>query len=628
VNRLSFKGVLSIMAIAALISSAKAADNKARCLSAPPGQENSHVVATELDTSIAPTGTIVQGNFHNKQVPTAKGAALLDLAYVSMGNALSVMMNKNGCFFPPAAPSEGAGAMPVGVNPALIAVGMLDDNDTEDIAVVDVHTDSFNRSPLLKILLGDGCGHFKPSPVLPAGPDIHTACEMQFGSSSRVAVFPLGEGESPVALTMGRFRGKGKPIDLAIVSRISQGDGVLRVLFNNGKGEFGDPAVPSPAAIPLPGFTPAAMIASDNFRNSGEVDLVIKEAGRGRILYLQNASDGTFPIKMPFGGSGDSAAGDVASLLVGVLNGKDSGKDKLDIITYDQDMTLRVFVNDGFGSFAQRIVNWKNQGDFRFAPNSQFSVFDAGDKRLRLAAVAIGSIDSRTTGEGILTLQSAATAETNRDTPEPTSPCIEGGDICEETFAAFPFDALQFPPEATPAPEVKNSVTRIGQIKTLGVSASNVGTFEILGGAVNNQLPNFAVFAMPVHEDVEPIGLDPNGIKCHVDEPQPLPHCPSPPRPKTAFELCPRPDKGTCLDIDVNPPKHHVKVECPAGQRIVDGGGICDGCEECTPPPFSQPCGCKESPSTCPAPAIPDICHHRLKFDSTVLIVFPIQLQR
>jgi hypothetical protein len=274
-----------------------------------------------------------------------------DLAYVSTirdkdrtVEALSVLLsNQNGCFRSPPAPAVGQPPTLVGENPSLIAAGKFDGDKNEDI-VIGNGLDQFNRSARLRIFRGKGQGHFTPmSPF-----------------------FPLQANEVPVAMAIGHFRSSSmpnKPIDLAIVSS----KGILNILFNKGNGEF-EPSQP----ISLGNFGPEAIVASDRFRDGGNTDLVIR--GRSAIMFLKNSGSGTFPNRQVIAG-----AGNVPTLLLGVLDPNDAmgnkAGDKLDIITFDRDMTLKVFVNDGSGAFnPPQSLLWKGGENIK---KENFSFVDA-----------------------------------------------------------------------------------------------------------------------------------------------------------------------------------------------------------------------------------------------------------
>jgi len=327
------------------------------------------------------------GNFHTAIVSGQEDVS--DLVYVKTlaiegrdRQVLSVLLSAgNGCFTEPLVPAEGAPAVSAGDSPSLIGVGPLDGDSHQDIAVIDTHIDEFNRRPKLRIFYGDGLGHFS--------------------TRSGVSVVSLDEGETPVAMAMGRFRGEEMPVDLAIVSIPKPGSpmrGTLKILFNNGGGEFIG-AGGQPPTLSLGDLEPAAIVASNRFRDVGKYDLAIKETvrstGRKRILYLQNAGNGHFPDISVL-----EDAGDVDFLATGVLQANDTAGAKLDLITYNEDLSLRIFVNDGFGGFNRRPFN-PADGAFKFTGSRQIFSADFGDRQLRLITLATRERDER---QGVLLL--------------------------------------------------------------------------------------------------------------------------------------------------------------------------------------------------------------------------------
>jgi hypothetical protein len=321
---------------------------------------------------------------------------ILDFAFVSTTetmagpqNVLSVMISSDGGCFTQPVPSN----VLAGDDPILIAAGRINDDDRDDVVIVDGHTDPFNVPKLRIFLRGINEGEFTSTTI------------------------PLKRGERPVALALGLFREPKapatkdvkppkKPLDVAIVSAAA-GRSVLRLFFNNGKGGFDT----SPLPIgDFPDFEPANMMASDTLRDGGNTDLVIKEAtvsgSKRRVLYLKNAGNGTFPDVFPLVG-----AGELPWFQLGKFR-PDTAGDNLDIITFDEDMTVKIFKNLGLGIFRppseklETIFNrWNSTNEFQFAPGIEprFLVADFNDKQLRLKAVATQDIQGRRQ-QGVLTL--------------------------------------------------------------------------------------------------------------------------------------------------------------------------------------------------------------------------------
>jgi hypothetical protein len=324
-------------------------------------------------------------NFHTASPPSPAGiAALSDLAYVSTQTDLEghdrqvlniLLASGDGCFAAPSQPDRHPPSLVVGDKPSLIASDTLMGDAHADIAIIDTQVDQFNRSAKLRIFAGDGAGHFNPAPG--------------------ISVFPLAEGQTPVAIATGRFRGVAMPVDIALATLPNSSPtagGQVILLLNDGHGEFTASSPP----ISLGDLRPAAIVASDGFRagagSQKRVDLVVKESvstssERNRILYLLNAGSGTFPDIKEITASGRS--GNTDALLTGVLQNNSTSGNRLDIITFDEDMTPQIFVNDGLGGFNRRNLP-TFAGNLKFAfDGATLSVVDLGDNTLHLLGAVI-----------------------------------------------------------------------------------------------------------------------------------------------------------------------------------------------------------------------------------------------
>lgn len=343
-------------------------------------------------------GLFTAGNFRPVIRQTKNNEdEIQDFAFVSTTatsagpkSMLSVMISSDFGCFTKALPTK----VVAGDKPVLMAAGRIDDDDRDDIAIVDGHVDPFNTPKIRIFIRGTNEGDF-----------------------TQTAVIPLPRGETPVALALGLFREpkvqptKGmpsppkKPLDIALVSAaldlpaIAQlkGRGVVRLFRNNGKGGFEQ----SPPIV-FSDFQPASMLASDSLRDGGHTDLVIKEAiasgTKNRVLYLKNAGNGTFADIITLLGGGD-----MPSFQLGKLR-KDNVGDNLDIVTFDSNMTVKIFKNVGLGAFrspsddpdSQTIVRWNKNSEFGFADTrKELLVADFRDKQLQLRAVA-----KRQSGQG------------------------------------------------------------------------------------------------------------------------------------------------------------------------------------------------------------------------------------
>ena len=399
------------------------------------------------------------GNFHTQTPGGKKKPDERDLVYVSSRGSPSgdhryvlttLLTRSNGCFDPPMISDD----VNLGKNPSLIVVGNFnDDTKGDDVVIIDT-PDPLNPAPFLRIFLGDGKGNFK--------------------EGSGVSMLALKRGERPVSMVAGRFRGPSSPIDIAIAS-IPKDPGspsVLWVLVNNGQGEFRKSS--EPAHTFLPDFKPGLMLADDRFRPQAKYDIVIREeAGPSlrpaKLLYLRNSGDGNFHDVIPL-----ESAGNINSLLVGVLSNKDTGGDKLDIITFDDDMRLKIFVNDGKGlEFTLRSPDNPDLnphvGKYTFGTTyltglKQFLVIEPGSRPVRLAAFVTQARDGK---QGILDL----TADNS------------GG--FKPKFGEVPTDVLRIPAETMPTREaIWGSDPRIhGPEKLLGPENGFVGAFLTGGGS-------------------------------------------------------------------------------------------------------------------------------------------------
>jgi hypothetical protein len=334
------------------------------------------------------------GNFHTKIPGGEQRPDERDLVYVSSqkrpGGAhryvlTTLLTTSNGCFDTPKISN-----VFLGENPSLIVVGNFNDDTKDDVAIIDtpVDVDPPNPTPVLRIFLGDDEGTFK--------------------EGDGVSTLALEPGEAPVSMVVGRFRGPRSPIDIAIASvpKNPESPSVLRVLVNNGRGEF-DKSQLRPTFFK--DFKPGLMLVDNRFRQGARYDIVIREeAGPSpkpaKLLYLRNSGDGNFPDVIAL-----KNAGNINSLLAGVLSNQGTGGDRLDIITFDDDMRLKVFVNDGDGRrFTRRDDPALNPhiGHYTFGTQyltglKQFLVIEPRTRAVRLAAFATRARDGK---QGILLL--------------------------------------------------------------------------------------------------------------------------------------------------------------------------------------------------------------------------------
>jgi len=293
--------------------------------------------------------------------------SVVDLAYVHLDNTTGKHQFT-------VRPNDGAGKFPAELNtllgrdPILVATGKFDrrqGRETLDVAVVDSNLGDDLRRPFLKILFGQGDGQFRVG-----DPE-----------------FLLDAGDIPVQMITGPFKREDQDtaFDIAIVSATATG-GKLTLFINNGAGEF------SKFVETLP-FRPAAMAGSNGFRPKlviqrdgrdamigGVYDFVIKEFAINKFMFLKSADGGPasgFIRRELFEGAGGVDWLRTGHITNDIFN---------DIVTVDNDMTVRVFANkDGEISPTPRIDVGHSQ---LFIP--KFFLEEFGGNELGLAAVVIG----------------------------------------------------------------------------------------------------------------------------------------------------------------------------------------------------------------------------------------------
>jgi hypothetical protein len=303
----------------------------------------------------------VSGDFHSGN----GSSPLQDLAFITKDavggqNVLGVLQADGAGGFAP--PDPGPPPLLAGNSPSLMAAGQFVAGPTA-LAVVD-DTGGVGQQPVLKIFFGQGNG------LLTAGTELL-----------------LNNAGQPRAMTTGRFRGPNMPLDIALVGDTTPpggaSSGKLTLLFNNGQGGF------TVGATQVLSFAPSSIATSSQLRPGGKADLLIRDAQANRFLFLVNIGDGSFRLAIgPNNGLFDGA-GDFDALLVGdVAHGGANPLD--DVITFDHDMTLKIFVNNGLESFNLRTV--APGGDPHFAgAQPPYLLADFGSGTLSLAApVSLG----------------------------------------------------------------------------------------------------------------------------------------------------------------------------------------------------------------------------------------------
>ncbi len=299
----------------------------------------------------------VSGDFHS-----GDGASpLQDLAFITKTSGLNVLRvllaNGAGGFAPP---DPGQLPLLAGNSPSLMTAGQFVANGPTALAIVDA-TGGVGQQPVLKIFFGQGNG------LLTVGTEL--------------ALSNVGR---PRAMTAGRFRGPSMPLDIALVGDTTPSgsgplSGKLTLLLNDGQGGF------TVGASQVLSFAPSSVATSSRLRPGGKADLLIRDANTNRFLFLVNTgSNGAF--RLPVGPSQGffGGAGNFDALLVGNV-AHPSATPLDDVITFDGDMTLKIFVNTGLELFNLRTVSPGSDPHFAGA-QPPYLLADFGSGTLALAA--------------------------------------------------------------------------------------------------------------------------------------------------------------------------------------------------------------------------------------------------
>jgi FG-GAP-like repeat len=315
----------------------------------------------------------VPGDFHS-----ADGTSpLQDLAFITKASGENVLRvrqaNGAGGF---AAPDPGQPPLLVGNSPSHMVAGQFVPNGPLGLAIID-DTGGTQQQPVLKIFLGQG------NRVLTPGGEVTI----------------VGAGR-PRAIVTGHFRGPDMPLDIAVVGDTTPAgsttaSGTLTLLFNKGHGVF------TVGTIQALGFAPGSLAASNRLRAGGKTDVLIRDANANRFLFLINIEPDPNAFRPAIGPNQGffTDAGNVDALLVG--NVAHDGSDALDdVVTFDGDMTLKIFINNGQESFDLQPLIRPDHPNFRGAQPPYVSA-DFGSGKLGLAAIVVRGDD----GIGLTLLQ-------------------------------------------------------------------------------------------------------------------------------------------------------------------------------------------------------------------------------
>jgi CSLREA domain-containing protein len=189
----------------------------------------------------------------------------------------------------------------VGTTPLSVAVGDLNGDGNEDLAVANANSNN------VSVLLGNGGGGFS--------------------AATNFAV-----GLAPIALAVGDFDGNGEP-DLATANRDSDN---VSVLLGNGAGGFG-------AATNFTVGSKPQSIAVGDFNNDGKQDLVAGNSNSSSVSVLVGNGAGAFGAATNFG---------VGTTPLSVAIGDFTGDGNQDLAAGNYDSNnVSVLVNDGAGGF-------------------------------------------------------------------------------------------------------------------------------------------------------------------------------------------------------------------------------------------------------------------------------------
>ena len=232
----------------------------------------------------------------------------VDVAVVNSGGngTISVLLNVGGGTFPTHTEYS------IGGSGNGIAVGDFNKDGNLDI----VATNLTNNT--VSVLLGTGTGTFPSYATYPTGnfpygvavgdfnhdgwPDLAVTNTQDGtvsillnkgdGSGTFLPKVDYMVGGSPLSIAMGSFRGKGKPVDLAVAT--DQGNGGIAVLLGNADGTF------QKTVTYDTGLFAYAVVAGD-FNNDGKLDLAVAVnpgGSFGFITLMPGQGDGTFPTQL------------------------------------------------------------------------------------------------------------------------------------------------------------------------------------------------------------------------------------------------------------------------------------------------------------------------------------------
>ncbi|MEU2154747.1 FG-GAP-like repeat-containing protein [Streptomyces sp. NPDC019396] len=319
-----------------------------------------------------------------------------DLAVAnSTDNNVSVLLNAgNGTF----APQVTYG---VGASPASVAVGDLDGDGDQDLAVAN----SIDNN--VSVLLNAGDGTFAPQVTYGVGANPNSVVVADFdgdGDQDLATADALGNTVTVLLNAGDGTFGPGTTygvglVPFTVVAADLDGDGdqdlatadtlgnTVSVLLNNGDGTFA-------TAVPYGVGTFPVSVAAADLNGDGRQDLITADAGDDQVSVLLNAGGGTFAGATPYP-TGTAPAAVVAADL--------DGDGDQDLATADGASTVSVLLNNGSGVFAAPVP------------------FPVGADPIALAA---GDLDGDADQDLVTANFGAATVSVLLNTTNPATPVI------------------------------------------------------------------------------------------------------------------------------------------------------------------------------------------------------------
>jgi hypothetical protein len=297
----------------------------------------------------------------------------LDLAVTTAGDRVRLFFNDGSADF-----SEDFLKSPLDgfFSPQSIIAGDLDNDGDLDLAVGNSGATNVN------ILINDGTGTF-PQPLPP----------------------PVPVGNNPQTLIAGDLDGDGD-LDLAVTTAGS----VVRLLFNDGSGDFTE----DPLKSPILGLVFPTSIVVGDWDGDGDLDLAVGNSGATNVSILINDGTGGFTQPLP-PDSPVPVGNNPQTLIAGDLDGDGD----LDLAVTTSGSRVRLLFNDGSAIFSEDPLKSPLLG-LVFPTSMVVGDWD-GDRDLDLAVANSGA-----TNVSIL-INDGDTGNGDGTFPQPLPPPVEVG---------------------------------------------------------------------------------------------------------------------------------------------------------------------------------------------------------